>query len=662
MLQKAGGLFQVLADIDFGTSFGIKSLYYKTRTAGLADAGQFRLAVTDVINWRNNAGGGNLSLGVSATDVLQFNGVDIQSAVSVSDTATIDLTLTGTTISADIIAGSITNSLINAAAAIDFSKLATLASGNILVGSAGGVVTSVAMSGDATIIASGLLTIANNAVTNAKLAQMAQSTIKGRAASSGTGDPVDLTATQATAILNNFVGDSGSGGTKGLVPAPAAGDAATGKFLKADGAWTVPSGGGTVVGPVSSTDNALVVWDGVTGQLVKNSVVIYTTGALSGITDIANSGTIITDGSIKSKTSLILEDPGAGTNTVTHIAGIVSSSYSITWPTAVAAASNSVLVSSNAGVLTYVVAASANTASAIVQRDGSGNFAAGIITATLTGNVTGDLTGNVTGNVTGTASGNTTYSANNHGVVLSSSTNAMTVLAPDASTVKALISGGASANPAWGVLAIGGGGTGQATKAAAFDALSPMSAGGDIIYGGASGTGTRLPNGNAGQLLQSAGGTSAPVWFTPAAISISLILRGNADSIGGSSSGDTKTVNFSAAITSTGSDITFTARTTTTSDKYTINTTGVYSIWFNIRSTTGLVAGITLNSSDPSNAPNSLADNQLIGSCILNSGTTNGASVTLPLTAGDVIRVQSEGATANLVSSAYTRFGIARVG
>lgn len=36
---------------------------------------------------------------------------------------------------------------------------------------------------------------------------------------------------------NNFVGDSGSGGVHGEVPAPAAGDAAAGKFLKADGTW-----------------------------------------------------------------------------------------------------------------------------------------------------------------------------------------------------------------------------------------------------------------------------------------------------------------------------------------------------------------------------------------------------------------------------------------
>ena len=72
---------------------------------------------------------------------------------------------------------------------------------------------------------------------------MANGTIKGRT-TAGTGDPEDLTGAQATALLSNVTGDSGSGGVKGLVPAPAAGDAAAGKFLKADGTWATPSGGG----------------------------------------------------------------------------------------------------------------------------------------------------------------------------------------------------------------------------------------------------------------------------------------------------------------------------------------------------------------------------------------------------------------------------------
>lgn len=38
-----------------------------------------------------------------------------------------------------------------------------------------------------------------------------------------------------------MVGDSGSGGYSGNVPAPGSGDAAAGKFLKADGTWAVPT-------------------------------------------------------------------------------------------------------------------------------------------------------------------------------------------------------------------------------------------------------------------------------------------------------------------------------------------------------------------------------------------------------------------------------------
>lgn len=49
-----------------------------------------------------------------------------------------------------------------------------------------------------------------------------------------------ISAAAYTALLNAFVGDSGSGGTKGLVPAPVSGDASAGKFLKADGSWSIP--------------------------------------------------------------------------------------------------------------------------------------------------------------------------------------------------------------------------------------------------------------------------------------------------------------------------------------------------------------------------------------------------------------------------------------
>ncbi len=67
---------------------------------------------------------------------------------------------------------SITNNEIAANAAIDFSKLATLASTNILVGSAGGVATSRAMTGDVTIGNTGVTAIGANKVLSSMLSPL----------------------------------------------------------------------------------------------------------------------------------------------------------------------------------------------------------------------------------------------------------------------------------------------------------------------------------------------------------------------------------------------------------------------------------------------------------------------------------------------------------
>lgn len=70
-------------------------------------------------------------------------------------------------------------------------------------------------------------------------------------------------------------------------------------------------------------------------------------------------------------------------------------------------------------------------------------------------------------------------------------------------------------------LSIANGGTGQTSKAAAFDALSPLTTAGDLLYGGASGTGTRLAAGTSSQVL--IGGTT-PAW---SAVSLSSMVSGN---------------------------------------------------------------------------------------------------------------------------------------
>lgn len=68
-------------------------------------------------------------------------------------------------------------------------------------------------SGDVTSVADGEQTIANDAVTNAKMANMAQSTLKGRAVGAGTGDPTDLSLLQVQTLLNTPAAMDVSGAT-----------------------------------------------------------------------------------------------------------------------------------------------------------------------------------------------------------------------------------------------------------------------------------------------------------------------------------------------------------------------------------------------------------------------------------------------------------------
>ena len=99
-----------------------------------------------------------------------------------------------------------------------------------------------AHTGDVTSTAGSVaLSIAPNAVTNAKAAQMAANTIKGNNTGS-TANATDLTAAQVTTMLPDFVA-SGAAHARGLVPDPGA-TAGTTKFLREDGSWSVPASGG----------------------------------------------------------------------------------------------------------------------------------------------------------------------------------------------------------------------------------------------------------------------------------------------------------------------------------------------------------------------------------------------------------------------------------
>ncbi len=160
-------------------------------------------------------------------------------------------------------------------------------------------------------------TPADGSITNAKLANMANARIKGRA-TAGTGVPEDLTGAQAAALLPAVVGDSGTGGTKGLVPAPAAGDAAAGKFLKADGGWDVPTG--DMAKSVYDPQNA--------GKISGNGTSGGTGGILSMVgADGASAGSITTDalsanaGQIDTSSVALSSSPGGDIITKSGVGG-----------------------------------------------------------------------------------------------------------------------------------------------------------------------------------------------------------------------------------------------------------------------------------------------------------------------------------------------------
>jgi hypothetical protein len=153
--------------------------------------------------------------------------------------------------------------------------------------------------------------------TNINLSSLTASSFVGSDASNNL---VSLNAATSTSYLNNFVGDSGSGGTKGLVPAPAAGDAAAFKFLKADGTWADVAAGdaanrflSNLQSPTSINQSLLFSADGTldigaSAASRPNNVYVANSMVVNGITMSLGAGSVasnigIGSGSLAANTS-----------------------------------------------------------------------------------------------------------------------------------------------------------------------------------------------------------------------------------------------------------------------------------------------------------------------------------------------------------------------
>ena len=163
---------------------------------------------------------GNLEIGTTGSLTFEGSTADgFETTLAVVD-PTLDRTITfpnitgtvvttgdtGTVTGTMIADNTIVNAEINSSAAIAFSKLASLASANILVGNASGVPTAAAVTGDVTITNAGVTAIASNVIVNADINTAAAIAYSKLALSSGiTNTDINASAAIAgTKISPNF--------------------------------------------------------------------------------------------------------------------------------------------------------------------------------------------------------------------------------------------------------------------------------------------------------------------------------------------------------------------------------------------------------------------------------------------------------------------------
>ena len=155
-------------------------------------------------------------------------------------------------------------------------------------------------------------------------------------------------------------------------------------------------------------------------------------------------------------------------------------------------------------------------------------------TNAINANTAGIVGYNGTGTFTGTAA--TQYNV----IVGGASSSTLANVAPSATTGVALISQGASANPAYGTVVVAGGGTGATTLTGVLigNGTSAITANAvtqyTVLVGGASNAISSIGPGTAGQVLQSAGNAANPAYSTatyPLTTTVSQLLYSSATNV-----------------------------------------------------------------------------------------------------------------------------------
>lgn len=404
-------------------------------------------------------------------------------------------------------------------------------------------------------------------------------------------------------------------------------------------AWISPSGTGTV----TSVDMTVPAFLSVSGNPVTGSGTLAV--SLSGTAlPVANGGTGLTSGT-------------SGGVLAYTASGTLASSGALT--------ASRIVLGGGAGVAPTVLG-SLGTTTTLLHGNAAGapTFGAVSLTADVTGTlpianggigITSGTSGGVLGfTASGTLASSVLLTAN--ALVLGAGAGATPTPMGSLGTSTTVLHGNAAGAPTFaavsltadvsGALPIANGGTAATTKAAGFDALSPMTTSGDVIYGGASGTGTRLAKGSDGQVLTLASGL--PSW---AAAGGSITYGTDihwVSAFNGFGSTATKIGKWSTvtqAVTTNG-DITY-ASSATNGDSWTINHAGVYSIFVCLEPTAATTAQIGVSRNASSLTTNfislALTEQLMISSTTATNEIGVGASWVLAV--NDIIRVHTNGAT-----------------
>ena len=271
-----------------------------TYTLTISDAGVSTPATDSVTN-ASVAAGAAIAFSKLATltsgNILVGSSANVPTSVALTG----DVTVSNTGVAA-IASGAIVNADVNASAAIAHSKLAPMSSGNILVGSSGSVPTSVAVTGDITVSSSGVTAVTSDAVTFAKMQNVSGYTILGKP-TTGSGDVAEIGS-------SSFMLESGTG------------------FLRQTDASTARS---TLGLGALATLSSVTATTGGTGQTIYTvGDILYasTTTALSKLASGAANTVLRSNGTIPSYGQVVLTTDVTGTLPVAN-GGTGYASYAI---------------------------------------------------------------------------------------------------------------------------------------------------------------------------------------------------------------------------------------------------------------------------------------------------------------------------------------------